>query len=62
MRFDELRRSTAFRLTALYGLLFAVGTLALLGMIYVRSAGFLTNRVDTILTTEADALLHLPQS
>ncbi len=58
--FDALRRTTTFRLTALYGLLFALGTLAMLGMIYVRSAVYLTNRVDTILTSEADALLRLP--
>ncbi len=61
MQFDALRRTTTFRLTALYGLLFAFGTLAMLGMVYVRSAGYLTNRVDTILTTEADALMRLPR-
>lgn len=60
MHFDELRRTTTFRLTALYGLLFALGMLAMLGMIYLRSAGYLSNRVDTILTSEADALLRLP--
>jgi len=58
MRFDALRRTTTFRLTLLYGLLFAFGTIALLGMVYLRSAGYLTQRVDTILNTEADALLH----
>jgi hypothetical protein len=33
MRFSELRRTTTFRLTLLYGALFALGTLALLGMV-----------------------------
>ena len=59
MRFEELRRTTTFRLTALYGLLLAAGTVAMLGMVYVRSAGYLTSRVDTILTTEADALMQV---
>ena len=59
--FSALRRTTTFRLTALYGLLFALGTVALLGMVYLRSVGFLTERVDNILNTEADALVHLPR-
>ena len=59
--FSALRRTTTFRLTALYGLLFALGTVALLGMVYMRSAGFLTARVDNILSTEADALGSMPR-
>jgi signal transduction histidine kinase len=58
MRFDELRRTTTFRLTVLYGLLFALGTMALLGMVYLRSVVYLTNRIDGILNTEADALVR----
>lgn len=58
MQIDALRRTTTFRLTVLYGLLFALGTIALLGMIYLRSAGYLTQRVDGILNTEADGVLH----
>jgi signal transduction histidine kinase len=60
MQFRAIRRTTTFRLTALYGLLFALGTLALLGMVYLRSAVFLTQRVDSILETEAQGLTHSP--
>lgn len=61
MRFRELSRTTTFRLTILYGVLFALGTIALLWMVYVRSAVYLTSRVDGILNTEADALLRSPR-
>ena len=60
MRLDQLWRTTTFRLTALYGLVFALGTMALLGMVYLQSAVYLTRRVDGILNTEADALAHAP--
>ena len=56
MRLGELWRISTFRLTLLYGLVFAVGVVALLGMVYVQSAGYLTRRVDGILLAEADAL------
>ncbi len=59
--FSALRRTTTFRLTLLYGLLFALGTIALLGMVYVRSAGYLTRRVDGILNTEAGGLVRSPR-
>jgi signal transduction histidine kinase len=62
MQFNALRRTTTFRLSVLYGLLFALGTIALLGMVYLRSAGYLTQRVDYILNTEADALMHSPRA
>jgi signal transduction histidine kinase len=61
MQFSALRRTTTFRLTVLYGLLFALGTIALLGMVYVRSTGYLTRRVDGILNTEAEALMRSPR-
>ncbi|HKT72123.1 MAG TPA: HAMP domain-containing sensor histidine kinase [Steroidobacteraceae bacterium] len=61
MRFRDLWRTTTFRLTVLYGALFAVGTIALLGLVYLRSAVYLTSRVDGILNTEADALVHSPR-
>lgn len=56
MRLRALWRTTTFRLTVLYGLLFALGTLALLGMVYLQSVVFLTRRVDGILETEAAGL------
>jgi len=62
MRIEDLRRTTTFRLTILYGVLFALGTLALLWMIYLRSAVYLTSRVDGILGTEADALARSPRA
>lgn len=61
MRLSELWRTTTFRLTLLYGTLFSAGVVALLWMIYVQSAGYLTRRVDGILRTEADALIHSPR-
>ncbi len=61
MQFRALWRTTTFRLTVLYGLLFALGTLALLGMVYLQSAVFLTRRVDGILDTEADGLARSPR-
>lgn len=61
MRFSELWRTTTFRLTVLYGGLFAAGTIALLWLVYMRSAVYLTSRVDNILNTEADALVHSPR-
>src|ERR1700733_7942922 len=60
MLISELRRSTTFRLTVLYGLVFALGAFALLGMVYLQSAVYLTRRVDGILNTEADALARSP--
>jgi len=61
MRFSELRRTTTFRLTVLYGALFAVGTIALLWMVYVRSLVYMTARVDHIIDIQAQALLQSPR-
>ncbi|HEX4181989.1 MAG TPA: HAMP domain-containing sensor histidine kinase [Caulobacteraceae bacterium] len=60
MRISELWRTTTFRLTILYGLIFAIGTVALLGMVYLRSAVYLTRRVDGILAVQAEALVETP--
>ena len=62
MRLRELSRISTFRLSALYGLLFALGLVTLLGLVYLRSAVYLTRRVDGILATEADALARVPPS
>jgi signal transduction histidine kinase len=53
-------RTTTVRLTFLYGLFIAIGTVSVLGVVYIKSAAYLTQRVDDILTTEADALVHAP--
>jgi signal transduction histidine kinase len=60
MRLRELLRTTTFRLSAIYGLLFAAGLVTLLGLVYLRSAVYLTRRVDGILATQADALGRAP--
>jgi signal transduction histidine kinase len=61
MQFSELWRTTTFRLTILYGGLFALGTIALLWMIYVQSVVYMTSRVDRILNTQAEALVRSPR-
>lgn len=61
MQFSGLWRTSTFRLTLLYGVLFLLGTIALLWMIYVRSAVYLTSRVDRILNIQAEALIHSPR-
>jgi len=61
MQLRELSRTSTFRLTLLYGALFSAGTIALLWLVYMRSAVYLTSRVDGILNTEADALASSPR-
>jgi signal transduction histidine kinase len=61
MQLNKLWRTSTFRLTVLYGALFAIGTITLLWMIYLHSAVYLTQRVDSILNTEADALARSPR-
>ncbi|HEY2660558.1 MAG TPA: HAMP domain-containing sensor histidine kinase [Caulobacteraceae bacterium] len=60
MRVSDLWRTTTFRLTALYGLLFALATIVMLAVIYLQSTRYLTSRVDRILVTHADALERSP--
>jgi signal transduction histidine kinase len=60
MRLSEVWRTSTFRLSLLYGLLFAVATVALLAMVYLQSAVYLTHRVDRILDAEASAELKMP--
>ena len=62
MQIRALLRTTTFRLSALYGLIFALGLVALLSLVYLRSAVYLTRRVDSILTTEAAGLSLSPPS
>ena len=61
VRLSELWRTSTFRNTALYGLVFALGAVALLGMIYLQSAVYLTRRVDGILKVQMDALARAPE-
>src|SRR5580692_2424225 len=56
MRRPELWRTTTFRLTLLYGAIFAAGVVALLGLIYVSAAIYLTHQMDEIVIGQAQAL------
>jgi len=60
VRFRELLRTSTFRLSVLYGLVFTVGAIALLGLVYLQSAVYLTRRVDRILAAEAASLAAAP--
>ncbi len=49
-------RTTTFRLASLYGAVFAIGVLALLGLVYWRTTNALTLRVDSIVRERVAAL------
>jgi signal transduction histidine kinase len=55
-RVGELWRTTPFRLTLLNGAVFAVAVVALLGMIYWRTAGYMSRQLDAIIVAEARVL------
>jgi len=66
MRPSELWRTTPFRLTLVHGAIFALAVMALLGLIYQQTAGYLARQVDQIVVSEARNLTiggpeHLPQ-
>ena len=52
----RLWRTTPFRLTALYGAVFAVGLIALVTLIYFSAAGYLTTQMDEIVLGQAKGL------
>jgi hypothetical protein len=54
----DVWRTTTARLTVLYGLIFAVGILTLLGVVYWQSALYLNHRVDRILKARADVFME----
>ncbi len=54
MRLRELWRASPFRLTLLNGAVFAVALMALLGLIYWRTAGYITHQLDAIIVSERD--------
>jgi signal transduction histidine kinase len=56
VRTADLWRTTTFRLTLLYGAVFAFGVVALVGVVYWRTADFLNRQADLIVQTEAQAL------
>ncbi|MDB5479849.1 MAG: histidine kinase [Caulobacteraceae bacterium] len=51
-----LWRSATFRLTLLFGAVFATGIALLLSLVYAQTAGYLTRRVDRALIAEARLL------
>ena len=51
-----LWRSATFRLTLLFGAVFATGIALLLSLVYLQTAGYLTRRVDRALIAEARLL------
>jgi len=60
MRLAELWRASPFRLTLLNGAVFAVAVVALLGMIYWRTAGYITRQLDAIIVSESTTLANGP--
>jgi signal transduction histidine kinase len=56
----ELWRTTTFRLTLVYGAVFAAGVMALLGLIYGSAAVYLTQQMDQIVVGQARALHGVP--
>jgi signal transduction histidine kinase len=56
MKMGELWRTTPFRLTVMNGLVFALAVMALLGLIYQQTAGYLARQVDQIVVSEAKNL------
>ena len=61
MPFSNLWRTTTFRLTALYGLVFVLGTVVLLGLVYVQATVYLSRRTDSIIAGETRALAGSPR-
>ncbi len=60
LRLRDIRNTSTFRLTALLGLLFAVGVVVLLGLIYVLSVRELDTRTDLVLRQEIARLRQFP--
>ncbi|MDH7975008.1 HAMP domain-containing sensor histidine kinase [Sphingomonas sp. AR_OL41] len=60
LRFRDIRRTSAFRLTVILGTLFLIGIVLLLGLIYGLTAHELTARSDRILRDEAAQWLAVP--
>jgi signal transduction histidine kinase len=57
MKLRELWRTTPFRLTVMNGVVFAIAVLALMGLIYQQTAGYLGRQMDGIVVSEARGLV-----
>jgi signal transduction histidine kinase len=53
---SNLWRTTTFRLSALFGALYALGIVLLLGLVYLQTATYLTRRSDRAVQAEAQIL------
>ena len=60
LRFRDIRDTSTFRLSALFGLILAAGTMVLLALVYLQAARELTARSDRILQAQAATLLAVP--
>lgn len=60
LRFRDIRDTSTFRLSVLFGLIFAAGTVVLLALVYLQTARELTARSDHILQVQAATLLAEP--
>lgn len=56
MRPRELWRTTPFRLTLMNGAVFALAVVALMGLIYLQTAGYMARQIDGIVVSEAKDL------
>lgn len=59
MRIRELWKISRFRLTFLYGAIFAVGIMLLVGLIYWQTAGYMGRQMDQVIRVEAGALVSV---
>lgn len=67
LRFRDIRDTVTFRLSAVFGVIFAAGMIVLLTLVYLQTARELTARSDNILGAQAETLLaarpeRLPQA
>ncbi len=60
MRLRDVWRTTTFRLSALYGVVFVLAVAALLLVVYSQTAAYLNRRVDGILLAETASLSRAP--
>lgn len=54
--------TTAFRVAVVYGLMFFIAIIALMGVVYWRTIGYISNQVDESLQRNLEQLQHLPAS
>jgi signal transduction histidine kinase len=56
----EIWRTTTFRLTLVYGLAFAIGVVAVLGLTYASTVVFITGQMNEIVVGQAHGLYDVP--